>query len=284
MNTLIAYIAHQYTLCMTLLGTMILGVTCGALGVFAVLRKQSLLGDTISHAALPGIAGALLFTSSNNPVILLGGGALAGCIGVLLFMLIKQSTRLKTDTILGIILSVFFGFGLVLITIIQKHPIPHQAIINKFLFGSAATLLPTDIYVMSIVSCIALLSLITWWRSWSICTFDPSFAHTIGYNVRIVDCGITALLVLTIVIGLQTVGVILMSSLLIAPAAAARQWTHNLHTLVLLAALIGAASGVVGSCISSYYSHLPTGPCIVVILSICVFVSLLATRSRIQSY
>lgn len=269
------FIAHHYTLCMTLIGTALLGITCGALGVFAVLRKQSLLGDTISHAALPGIAGALLLTSSNNPVILLGGGAVAGLISMLLFMLVKQTTRLKTDTILGIILSVFFGLGLVLITIIQKHPIPHQAIINKFLFGSAATLLSTDLYVMSIVSSIALASMIFWWKEFTLCTFDPSFAHTIGYNVRLIDIGITALLVLTIVIGLQTVGVILMSSLLIAPAAAARQWTTNLHTLVLLAAAIGALSGIVGSCMSSYFTHMPTGPFIVVVLSICVFMSLM---------
>lgn len=260
---------------MTLIGTTILGITCGALGVFAVLRKQSLLGDTISHAALPGIAGALLLTSSNNPIILLGGGACAGLLGMFAYMLIQQTTTLKTDTILGIILSVFFGLGLVLITVIQKHPIPHQAVINKFLFGSAATLLPTDMYLMIAVSAITLTSMIVWWRSFILCTFDRSCAHTLGYNVRMVDVGITALLVLTIVIGLQSVGVILMSSLLIAPAAAARQWTHNLPTLVMLAALIGALSGIIGSCISSYYAHMPTGPCIVVILSMCVFVSLM---------
>jgi manganese/zinc/iron transport system permease protein len=154
-------------------------------------------------------------------------------------------------------------------------------VINKFLFGSAATLLPTDIYIMSIISSIALVSMILWWKAFTVGTFDPSFAHTIGYNVRIIDIGITALLVLTIVIGLQTVGVILMSSLLIAPAAAARQWTSNLHTLVILAATIGALAGIVGSYISSYFAHMPTGPFIVVILSICVMVSLVVTRRKV---
>lgn len=283
MNYLSSLLAHNYTFCITVIGTLIVGITCGTLGVFAVLRKQSLLGDTISHAALPGIALSLLLTSSNNPLILLGGGALAGCIAMWLFIAIKQTTTLKTDTILGVILSVFFGFGLVLITIIQKHPIPHQAVINKFLFGSAATLLPSDIYLMSIISIIVLGSICCFWRAFTLCTFDPACAHTLGYNVRIVDGGITALLVATIVIGLQTVGVILMSSLLIAPAAAARQWTTNVRSLVIGAATIGAFSAVIGTCISSYYAHMPTGPCIVVIVSICVLVSLVTSPQRITS-
>jgi manganese/zinc/iron transport system permease protein len=281
MNILFYCVAHHYTLCITLVGTALLGITCGALGVFAVLRKQSLLGDTISHAALPGIAGALLLTSSGNPLLLLGGGALSGALAMLACMYIQQTTSLKIDTILGIVLSVFFGFGLVLITVIQKQPIPHQAVINKFLFGSAATLLPSDLYLMSSIGCIILASILLWWRSFTLCTFDPSYAHTLGYNVRIIDITISVLLVLTIVIGLQTVGVILMSSLLIAPAAAARQWTQNLRTMTLSAAAIGACASIIGSYMSSWYACLPTGPCIVVVLSICVFVSLSCAPRRI---
>src|SRR3989338_8875967 len=134
----------DHTLKTVVLGASILGITSGALCAFAVLRQQSLLGDAISHASLPGVCFAFVLFHSKEPIILLLGAGLAGWLGTLLIMLITRMTRIKKDAALGIILSVFFGFVLVLLTVIQKMPLATQAGLNKFLFGNAATLLTKD--------------------------------------------------------------------------------------------------------------------------------------------
>lgn len=275
----------HYTLIIVCIGTMLLGITAGALGVFALLRKQSLLGDTISHAALPGIALMFLATHSRNPLMLILGGSIAGGIGTLLMLVITRLTKLKQDTVLGIILSVFFGFGLVLMTVIQKYAIPHQSILNKFLFGSASTLIIEDIYAMALIASITLFCLALCWKEFALLTFDPAYAHACGYPIIALDIFLTILMVLAISLGLQTVGVVLMSAMLIAPAAAAYQWTTRLSSMVFLAAAIGAVSSFTGSLISSWYTHIPTGPTIVVILSICVLISFVCTprHTRVSS-
>jgi manganese/zinc/iron transport system permease protein len=275
----------HYTLIIVCIGTMLLGITAGALGVFALLRKQSLLGDTISHAALPGIALMFLATHSRNPLILILGGSIAGCIGTILMLIITRFTKLKQDTVLGIILSVFFGVGLVLMTVIQKYSIPHQSILNKFLFGSASTLIIEDVYAMALISGVTLCCLALFWKEFALLTFDYTYAHTCGYPVIALDVFLTVLMVLAISLGLQTVGVVLMSAMLIAPAAAAYQWTTRLSSMVFLASGIGAFSSFTGSLISSWYTHIPTGPTIVVILSICVLISFFCTprHSRVSS-
>lgn len=265
---------NDYTLRIVLMGVTALGVTAGALGVFALLRGQSLLGDAISHASLPGIAVAFLLTGSKNPAVLLCGGALAGGIGSLCIMGITRYTRLKKDAALGIILSVFFGTGLVLLTYIQKYGSSNQSILNKFLFGNASTLLAQDVVLMCAVGAGVLLLLALFFKESALITFDSEYARALGYPVFALEALLTLLTVLSIVIGLQCVGVVLMSSLLVAPAAAARQWTKRLAPMVLLAAFFGASSGIIGALISSSFVHLPTGPTIVVVVSVIVLVSL----------
>ncbi len=273
-------ILYDYTLRTVVLGTGILGITCGALGVFAFLRRQSLLGDAISHAALPGIACVFLLTHSRNPAVLMLGGALTGSIGTLFIWLITHKTTIKKDAALGIVLSVFFGLGLVLLTVIQKRSIAQQAILNKFLFGNASLLLSSDISAMVAISCTIFLCLFFFWKEFKLITYDQLFAYTLGYPVKGLDILLTFLLVFAIVMGLQTVGVILMSSMLIAPAAAARQWTYNFELMVILAAGFGAFSSVTGSIISSMVDQLPTGPTIVVVMSLVVLISLLCAPHR----
>lgn len=270
----------DYTLRMVMSGTMLLGMTSGALGTFALLRRQSLLGDAISHAALPGIALMFLATHTKNPAILLSGGALSGGVGTLLILLVTHKTTIKKDAILGIVLSVFFGFGLVLLTLIQKLPIANQAVLNKFLFGNASTLLFEDIALIAGVSCVLLLLVGIFWKEFSLLAFDAPFAQTLGYRTAYIEILLTFLIVITIVIGLQTVGVVLMSSMLIAPAAAARQWTTRLSSMVILAGFFGALCGMSGAIVSSMYNRLPTGPTIVVIASMLVVVSLLFAPNR----
>jgi len=270
----------DYTLRTVALGSATLGIVSGALGTYAVLRKQSLLGDAISHAALPGIALAFLLTGLKAPLVLILGAVAAGWVGTLLVMSIVNTTRLKSDTALGIVLSVFFGFGLVLLTFIQKLPNAAQAGLDKFLFGQAAGLLERDVITMAGVGTLTLLTLVVFWKEFKLLTFDSEFGASLGFPMRALDVLLITLLVIAIVLGLQTVGVVLMSAMVVAPAAAARQWTDRLEVMVGLSALFGALAGVSGAVISSTISRLPTGPTIVLCISAIVVVSLLLAPNR----
>lgn len=270
----------DYTLRTVALGALLLGAVAGALGAFAVLRRQSLLGDAVSHAALPGVALAFLLTGSKAAPVLLLGAAVVGTTGAVLVTAIVRSTRLPTDTALALMLSVFFGFGLVLLTWIQRRGDATQAGLDRFLFGQAAALVEGDLVTMAAVGGAALLVVALFWKQWKLLTFDPGFAASIGLPVRALDVGLTWLVVLAIVIGLQTVGVILMSAMLVAPASAARQWTDRLGPMVLLSALFGALAGLTGAVLSSVTERLPTGPTVVLVAVAWVAVSLLVAPRR----
>jgi len=277
---MLSWLNIDYTLLLVLQGAALLGITAGALGSFALLRQQSLLGDAISHAALPGIVLMFLCTHSKNPWVLLCGGAIAGVVGVLSMNYLCARTTLKKDAILGIILSVFFGLGLVLMTVAQKVPTSNQAILNKFLFGNVATLLPEDIVVIATIALFIFAVLVLCWKECTVYVFDPVFTHTLGLRPVIIETVLTVLLVLAIVIGLQTVGVVLMSTMLIAPAAAARQWTTRLVHMVGLAAFFGGCAALAGVYVSGVVDHVPTGPAIVVAASGIVLFSLLCAPQR----
>jgi len=271
---------NDYTLRTISLGTAILGAICGMLGSFAVLRKQSLLGDAISHAALPGIAIAFLITGTKETNVLLIGALISGLIGAFWIRGITKRTHLKSDTALGLILSIFFGFGMLLLTYIQKQPNANQSGLDKFLFGQAATLLARDVWFMASVTLVCLMVLLLFWKEFKIMLFDIDYAKTLGFNVKTIDLLITSFIVLAIVLGLQTVGVVLMSAMLLAPAAAARQWTNSLGIMVVLAAIFGATSGVVGTAISASQNNLSTGPVIVLVAATFVVFSFVFSPSR----
>jgi manganese/zinc/iron transport system permease protein len=270
----------DYTLRTVALGAAILGIVSGMLGSFAVLRKQSLLGDAISHAALPGIVLSFLVTRSREPIVLMVGALIAGWVATLFMLSILRTTRIKDDTALGLVLSIFFGLGLMLLTFTQRLPDATQAGLDKFLFGQAATLLQRDVITMAVTGLLALGLLVTFWKEFKLITFDPEYAASLGVPVRVLDVLLTTLLVIAIVIGLQTVGVVLMSAMIVAPAAAARQWTDKLNLMVLLGGLFGALAGVCGTLISSAAERLPTGPVIVLCISVIVLVSMLFATNR----
>ncbi|ARN78131.1 zinc transporter [Nonlabens spongiae] len=270
----------DYTLRTITLGTAVLGAICGMLGSFAVLRKQSLLGDAISHAALPGIAVAFLITGAKDSNILLLGALVSGLLGVFWIKGIVTKTHLKTDTALGLILSLFFGLGMLLLTYIQKQPNANQAGLDTYLFGQAATLVESDVILMSIVTGISLLILLLFWKEFKLLLFDKNYAITLGFNTKLIDGLISFFIVLAIVIGLQTVGVVLMSAMLLAPAAAARQWTNKLSTMVFIAAIFGAISGIVGTGISASQNNLSTGPVIVLVAAVFVAISFIFSPDR----
>lgn len=270
----------DYTLRTITLGTAILGAVTGMLGSFAVLRKQSLLGDAISHAALPGIAIAFLITGAKDSNTLLIGALISGLVGTFWIRGIVKKTHLKSDTALGLILSLFFGFGMLLLTFIQKQPNANQAGLDKYLFGQAATLVESDVWLMAIVTGLCLMVMLTFWKEFKILLFDADYTKTLGFNTKFIDILITTFIVLAIVLGLQTVGVVLMSAMLLAPAAAARQWTNSLSIMVVLAAIFGAFSGVIGTAISASQNNLSTGPVIVLVASVFVVFSFVFSPSR----
>jgi manganese/zinc/iron transport system permease protein len=270
----------DYTLRTVTLGAVTLGIVSGALGAFAVLRRQSLLGDAMSHAALPGVVLAFMLTELKTPVVLMLGAGVAGLIAVLFLVVLNRYTRLKEDSALGIILSVFFGFGLMLLTFLQHNADAQQAGLNKFLFGQAATLLEQDVWTMAAFGGIALVLLLIFWKEFKLLSFDRDFGGSLGYPMQWLEIAITTLLVIAIVIGLQAVGVVLMSAMVVAPAAAARQWTDRLGVMVVLSAGLGALAGVSGVVLSSLATGLSTGPVIVLCASVVVVFSLLFAPNR----
>jgi manganese/zinc/iron transport system permease protein len=193
---------------------------------------------------------------------------------------VVNRTRIKEDSALGLVLSVFFGFGLVLLTFIQRLPDASKAGLDKFLFGQAATLMEQDVITMAILGVPALILMLLFWKEFKLLSFDPEYGFSLGFSIRKLDILLTSLLVIAIVIGLQTVGVVLMSAMIVAPAAAARQWTNRLGIMVGISALFGAFSGVSGALLSSTVKKLPTGPTIVLIVSTIVLVSLLFAPNR----
>lgn len=280
LNEYIQLVINDYTLRTITIGTAVLGAICGMLGSFAVLRKQSLLGDAISHAALPGIALAFLITGAKDNNMLLLGALISGLIGAFWIKGITKNTHLKSDTALGLILSLFFGFGMLLLTFIQKQDNANQAGLDTYLFGQAATLLASDVKLMIIITSVSLCIVLLFWKEFKLLLFDADYAKTLGFNTKLIDTLVTSFIVIAIIMGLQTVGVVLMSAMLLAPAAAARQWTNRLEIMVLLAAIFGGFSGIVGTGISATQQNLSTGPVIVLIAAVFVVFSFIFSPNR----
>ena len=265
----------DYTARTILLGAASLGIVSGVVGSYAVLRKQSLVGDVMSHAALPGIVLAFLIMGVKEQLPIFIGAALSAVLAVFLINLITSNSRIKTDSAMGMALSVFFGLGLVLLTYAQKMPDANQAGLDKFLFGQAEALVGKDVLVIGVTGLFALLVVGLFWKEFKLLCFDPDFGGTMGFSMKSLDLLVTAVIVSAIVIGLQTVGVVLMSSMLIAPAVAARQWTGGMGSMVILAALIAAVSGVTGVALSAGLENVPTGPAVIVCVSVIAFFSVL---------
>lgn len=262
------------------LGCSLLGMVSGILGCFAVLRKQSLLGDAVSHASLPGVCLAFLFTNVKETEVLLFGALITGVICIGLIQLIQNYTKIKFDSALALILSVFFGLGLVLLSYMNKLPGSNKSGLNKFIFGQASTFIERDVNVIFIAGIILLAIIMLFWKEFKLVSFDSDFAKTLGFPSKKIEILISVLIVATVIIGIQAAGVILISAMLISPAVAARQWTDKLSVMVILSAIFGGISGFFGTLISISQENLPTGPIIVVIISLIVLFSILFSNKR----
>ena len=263
-----------------LVGATLLGVVGGVIGCFALLRRQSLLGDALAHAALPGVCLAFLISGGKHPLALAAGAIVAGIVGALFIMLVVRGSRVKEDSALGIVLSVFFGVGIVLLTFIQKLPSGNQAGLDHFLFGQAATLMQRDVLTFGAVGAIVLVVVLAFYKEFKLLCFDRAFGAILGFPMRGLEIALTCLLVVVVVVGLQTVGVVLMIAALVTPAAAARQWTDRLGRMLVLSAAIGGASSAAGVVASAAIERLPTGPMIVICSSAVLLASVLLAPNR----
>lgn len=268
-------------------GTALLGLTAGTVGTFAVLRRQSLQGDAVAHAALPGVFAAYLF-GARDPLALVLGGAVAGWLAMLVVALVSGRSRVPFDSALAGVLAVFFGLGLVLLTYLQRNvPGASRTPLDRYLFGQAALVGVSDLWVIGGFGLVALALIGLLWKPFKVVSFDPAFAVSLGLPVRAVELLLTTLTVFAVVVGLKAVGVVLMTALLIAPAVAARQWSDRLGPVVILAGLFGALAGVGGTLSSHLLSYqfpkagsVPTGPTIVLCATGMVLLSLALGTAR----
>ena len=273
-------ILQSYTTQMVLLGTALLGLASGIAGTFAVLRKESLIGDGLSHAALPGVVIAFLLTGIKDIEVLITGAALSSITAAWLITITIENSKIKFDGALATILSAFFGLGMVLLTYVQSLNNAGQAGLSKFIFGQAATILARDVYITSAAALIIIVLTALFWKELKLISFDVEYAKTLQIPVTFTLILYRALLIMTIIIGIQSVGAILISSLLIAPAVGARQWTNKLGTMCILAGFFGMVSAIGGTIWSTTVQKLPTGPAIIVILSVIVLLSLIFAPNR----
>ena len=263
-----------------LAGSILIGVSSGVLGSFALLRRRSLMGDAVAHAALPGVAVAFMLAGTRSLPLMLLGALVAGLLGAFFIQSVIKHTRIKEDTALGLILSVFFAFGIVLLTQIQHSGAGGQAGLDKYLFGQAAALVGSDVQLMAVSAAVVCVIAMLLFKEFKLLCFDPGFARGIGFSPKVLDGMMMFLIVVTVVIGMQSVGVVLMAAMLIIPAASARFWTDRLNLMVMLAALFGALSGAVGTLLSTVGLQLPTGPLIVLAASAVFAVSMLLAPGR----
>jgi len=279
------FLQAGYNTAVVSVGAAILGISAGAIGAFVLLRKRSLVSDAISHATLPGLAFAFilmaLLTGDGRWIagLMIGAAASAG-LGLLIVEWITRRTRLTEDAAIGAVLSVFFGLGIVLLTVIQTLETGRQAGISSYLVGSTAGMLRSEAETIAIAAFLSGLAIFVLRRPFTLVCFDQEYAAVRGINVRATDLAMMGLLLAVTVIGLKVAGLVLIVALTIIPPVAARFWTDRPEPMVLIASLIGGASAYLGAVISSIDRGLPTGALIVLVAFALFLVSLFLSPRR----
>ncbi|MEZ4986374.1 MAG: metal ABC transporter permease [Saprospiraceae bacterium] len=261
------------------LGVVLLTAAAAVVGTFTFLKKQALTGDAVAHAVLPGVCLAFILSGTRNPLVLMAGALVTGWLSLIVMETITKRSKLKEDTAIALVLSVFFGIGILLLTYIQHNGNAAQSGLDSFLFGKAASLVGRDLWVFGIIG-VLLTGLVTlFFKELKLIAFDEAYAISIGLPVKGINLLLTTLTVLAVVTGIQAVGVVLMAAVLITPAAAARYWTEDVGRMTAIAAVMGAFAGLTGAFISFTAPAMPTGPWIVVVISvIAIFSFMLAPR------
>ena len=274
-----------YNAALVAIGAAMLGFAAGAVGTFLFLRKRALVSDAVAHATLPGVGMAFVLMvalggDGRHLAGLLAGSAVTACLGLLCIEWIVRRTRLSEDAAIGAVLSVFFGFGVVLLTVIQTMSAGRQAGLEGFLLGSTAGMLFQDAVVIAVggAGAVALTWLLR--RPMTLVAFDPTYAAASGINIRRVDLAMMGLVMAITVIGLKLVGLILIVAMLIIPPVTARFWTDRSDRVIWFAGILGGVSGYVGTAISASAPALPTGPIIVLVAAALFVASLFFAPAR----
>ncbi len=279
MERLIGLIPLPYPLAVVAVGTAVLGFVAGALGPFAVLRGRSMFGDAMSHGTLPGVVVAFMVAGVKDPVFSLVGAAVFAGAAALLMIGLERAGRTPPDAAIGIVLSASFTVGIVLLTRVSQGGDADQSGLDAYLFGQAAGLVVRDVELAVGLGGLAVLFAAVSLRLLRSATFDPQFAAVAGVPTWAVDVASTVLLAVAVVLGVRTVGVILMVAMLVAPAVAARQLTTRLSGMVALSGVIGAVTGVCGTLVAGR-AELPTGPVIVLLATAVALASILFAPRR----
>lgn len=274
-----------YNSAIVVVGAGLLGLAGGLVGAFAMLRRRALMGDALSHAALPGIAlafmlGVWITGSGRSLPLLLAGAAVSGIAGVLSVQAIVRFTRVREDAAIGIVLSVFFGAGTVLLSIIQSMQTGQEGGLKTFIYGQTAAMSMRDAFVIGGIAAVAGVATILLFKEFRLVCFDESFARVQGWPVGPLDLAMMALVVIVLVIGLQAVGLLLVVAMLIIPPAAARMWTDRFSRLVIASAAVGLSSGWLGSSVSTLVPRMPAGAIIVLTSASMFLLSLLGAPRR----
>ena len=256
-------------------GAAAMGLISGVIGSFAVARGQSLMGDAVSHATLPGVVVAAMLVGVREPWALIAGASVTGVAAAAAISLTARSTPVKFDSALALVLTAAFGLGMVLL-VAQSRGDSAQAGLNNFLFGQAAAIVAADLLTIAATALLVLAAVAWRWNEFRAICFDYEFAQVAGVAVRRLDLLLVLLLVVTIAAGLKVVGVVLMSAMLVAPAVAARQWSDRFAVVTALSAGFGVAGGVAGAFVSILGPSLATGPLVVLSLGAIAFVSIIA--------
>lgn len=273
---------------LVLLGSALLGLACGVVGSLAVLRHRALIGDTLAHAALPGICVAFFVVGDRHLPSLMLGALVFGLLGVLAVNATQRFTRIKEDAALALVLGTFFGLGIVLSRIIQNQPSGNRAGLDGFLFGKAASMVQSDVILIAAVAAGVLLAVFALLKEFRLLAFDREFASAQGWPVARLDLVMMGLVTVCVVAGLPAVGVVLVAALLIIPGTAARLWTDRLAVMLVLSGGFGATAGIVGTALSAVLPPppgalsrgWPTGPMIVLVSAAIFLISLLGAPRR----
>ena len=261
-------------------GAILLTASSAVVGTFTFLKKKALVGDAVAHSVLPGICLAFILSGTKNPIWMILGAFLTGWISLVIIDHITTKSKIKEDTAIALILSVFFGIGILMLTNIQHSGNPAQTGLDSFLFGKAAALVGKDLIVFGIVAVILIITVALFFKELKLIAFDSNYAKALGLPVKALDLLLTSLTVLAVVTGIQAVGVVLMAAMLITPAAAARFWTNDVFKMTLIAAILGGISGLSGAYVSYVAPAMPTGPWIVIIISVIAIVSFFIAPKR----
>jgi manganese/zinc/iron transport system permease protein len=274
-----------YNAALVAVGAGLLGFAAGAAGTFLFLRKRALVSDAVAHATLPGVGLAFIVMvwlggDGRNLLGLLAGSAVTAGIGLLTVEWVARRTRLSEDAAIGAVLSVFFGLGIVILTVIQSMSAGRQAGLEGFLLGSTAGMLFQDAVVIAVGGSLAVLATWVLRRPMTLVAFDAEYAAATGVNVPRVDLAMMALVMAVTVIGLKLVGLILIVAMLIIPPVTARFWTERSATVIWYAGALGGLSGYLGAAISASAPNLPTGPIIVLVAASLFLLSLFFAPAR----